>query len=78
MDQDTMEDIAGIDKGESLVMVQVKNDNGELQYPAQPPADVVGDFKTTPMIHVAYAVTWYSLAAAGLVMTRKLITRGRA
>lgn len=78
MDQETMEDIAGIDNGESLVIVQVKSDNGELQYPAQPPADAVGDFKTTPMVHVAYAVTWYSLAAAGLVMTRKLITRGRA
>jgi cytochrome oxidase assembly protein ShyY1 len=78
MDQDTMEELSGIEKGESLMMVQVKDVNNEdLKYPAQPPADVVGDFKTTPMIHAGYAATWYGLAGAGLFMTRALITRGR-
>lgn len=78
MDQETMEELSGIEKGESLMMVQVKDVNDEeLKYPAQPPADVVGDFKTTPLIHAGYAATWYGLAGAGLFMTRALITRGR-
>lgn len=46
-------------------------------YPLQPPVSAVGDFKTTPMVHVGYATTWFGLSAAGLYMTRKLITKGR-
>jgi surfeit locus 1 family protein len=46
-------------------------------WPAVPPAHRVGEPKVTPMIHVGYAVTWYGLSAAGLYMTRKLMTRGR-
>lgn len=46
-------------------------------YPLQPPVSAVGDFKTTPMIHVGYATTWFGLSAAGVYMTRKLITKGR-
>ena len=47
------------------------------RYPARPSASSIGDFVTTPAIHVGYAVTWFGLAGAGVVMTRKLITRGR-
>jgi cytochrome oxidase assembly protein ShyY1 len=46
-------------------------------FPLKPPVSSVGDFKTTPLIHVGYATTWFGLSAAGIYMTRKLVTRGR-
>jgi surfeit locus 1 family protein len=48
-----------------------------IQYPLVPPVKAMAEFKTTPMIHIGYATTWYGLSAAGIYMTRKLITRGR-
>lgn len=47
-------------------------------WPAAPPAHAVGEPKTSPSIHAGYAVTWYGLSAAGVYMTRLLLTRGRA
>lgn len=46
-------------------------------WPVQPHATKVGDFKVSPAVHAGYAVTWYGLCAAGLYMTRILLTRGR-
>ena len=46
-------------------------------FPVRPSAATVGEFKVTPATHAGYAVTWFGLSAAGVVMTRKLITRGR-
>lgn len=46
-------------------------------WPVQPTADKVGDFKVSPAVHVGYAATWYGLSAAGIYMTRMLLTRGR-
>ena len=46
-------------------------------FPVRPSAATVGEFKVTPATHAGYAVTWFGLSAAGIVMTRKLITRGR-
>ena len=46
-------------------------------FPVRPSAVTVGEFKVTPATHAGYAVTWFGLSAAGVVMTRKLITRGR-
>jgi hypothetical protein len=54
-----------------------KSTTAPALYPLQPPVSAVGDFKTTPMIHVGYATTWFGLSAAGMYMTRKLITKGR-
>ncbi|KAG7337575.1 SURF1 family protein [Nitzschia inconspicua] len=48
-----------------------------VEYPLRPPITSVGDFRTTPAIHVGYAATWFGLSAAGVYMTRKLITKGR-
>ena len=48
-----------------------------VKFPVQPPLETVGEFKVTPMIHAGYAFTWFGLASAGVVMTRKLITKGR-
>ena len=47
------------------------------QFPVKPPQEFVGEFKVTPEVHAGYAVTWFGLASAGMVMTRKLIRRIR-
>jgi surfeit locus 1 family protein len=46
-------------------------------FPVRPTAETVGEFKVTPTTHAGYAVTWFGLSGAGVVMTRKLLTRGR-
>ena len=48
-----------------------------LQYPVKSTQEYVGEFKVTPEIHAAYAVTWFGLSGAGVLMTRKLLSRGR-
>ncbi|KAL9183358.1 hypothetical protein ACHAXT_005145 [Thalassiosira profunda] len=53
------------------------NGGGALQYPAKPPRECVGEFKVTPEVHAGYAATWFGLSGAGMVMTRKLLTKGR-
>jgi cytochrome oxidase assembly protein ShyY1 len=46
-------------------------------YPVRPSQEYVGEFKVTPEVHAGYAVTWFGLSGAGVIMTRKLLTRGR-
>ncbi|KAL3786867.1 hypothetical protein HJC23_013788 [Cyclotella cryptica] len=46
-------------------------------YPARSSREHVGEFKVTPEVHAGYAVTWFGLSGAGMVMTRKLLNRGR-
>lgn len=53
------------------------DDDLGLEWPLSPPASRVGDFKTTPAVHLGYLVTWYGLSAAGVYMTRLLMRRGR-
>ena len=53
-----------------------KSENSEGP-PFKPTKESVGEFKVTPTTHAGYAVTWFGLSTAGIVMTRKLITRGR-
>lgn len=80
MDLETMHDVTG-DGKEIFVEVDSASDNDQKEerrsYPAKPPPSTVGEFKVSPLTHAGYALTWYGLAAAGMVMTRKLITRGR-
>lgn len=47
------------------------------QFPARSSRKYVGEFKVTPEVHAGYAVTWFGLSGAGILMTRKLLTRGR-
>ena len=54
-----------------------KTQQQQLQYPVKPTQEYVGEFKVTPEVHAGYAVTWFGLSGAGIVMTRKLLTRGR-
>ena len=67
-------------KGLPLLTQVAEEDKGNesISWPVQPTADKVGEFKVSPAIHAGYAVTWYGLSAAGLYMTRKLLTRGRS
>mmetsp|Transcript_24851 Transcript_24851/g.58991 ORF Transcript_24851/g.58991 Transcript_24851/m.58991 type:complete len:334 (+) Transcript_24851:175-1176(+) len=74
---------------ETMLMTQVKDDTNEGDeerkspsssssiYPLQPPVEAIATFKTTPSIHAGYAATWFGLSAAGIYMTRKLISKGR-
>ena len=48
------------------------------QFPRLPALETIAEFKVTPAVHAGYAATWYGLSVAGVFMTRKLITRGRA
>lgn len=68
------------DEEEPVILQEIRIDDSittTTTFPVKPPLETVGEFKVTPMIHAGYAVTWFGLASAGLIMTRKLITRGR-
>jgi len=79
VDQSALEQVAGGAENEEIVMLtQVQTSDDEPGWPVRPSVETVGEFKTTPAIHAGYAATWFGLSGAGLVMTRKLITRGRA
>jgi surfeit locus 1 family protein len=82
-DRPAMQAVAGVGPDTSLPLLTVVREAGGASttpssWPAEPTADKVGDFKVSPVVHAAYAFTWFSLSAAGMYMTRKLITRGRA
>ena len=49
----------------------------KISFPVQPSEEYVGEFKVTPDVHMGYAITWFGLSGAGVIMTRKLLTRGR-
>ena len=87
MDQDVLDKVAGVsqyaivsNQEKPILLQEIRNKSttdGKMSFPVQPPLETVGEFKVTPMIHAGYAFTWFGLAGAGLVMTRKLITKGR-
>lgn len=65
-------------------IIQTKVNNGAhdaaksiIKFPVQLDLSSVGEFKVTPATHAGYAITWFSLSGFGLIMTRKLILRGR-
>jgi hypothetical protein len=71
-----------------VLLTQVKPDeNGSMiplyslqeqtHWPVIPPASKVGEPKVLPVTHVGYAVTWYGMSVAGMVMMRILMNRGR-
>mmetsp|Transcript_29482 Transcript_29482/g.33880 ORF Transcript_29482/g.33880 Transcript_29482/m.33880 type:complete len:279 (+) Transcript_29482:68-904(+) len=63
---------------ETTPMNSIRNDNVPITFPVKPSIETVGEFKVLPLTHAGYAVTWFGLSGAGIFMTRKLITRGRA
>lgn len=78
IDQASMEHVSGIDEGTGLFLTEVRTTESDtIRWPVKPALETVGEFKTTPIIHAGYAATWFGLSGAGMIMTRKLITRGR-
>ena len=83
MDRDAMEEITRCDTDchpPLFVEINAKDEEKEKmmqQYPVKPTEEYVGEFKVTPDIHVGYALTWFGLSGAGIVMTRKLLRRAR-
>lgn len=49
----------------------------QFRFPMKASIDALKEFTITPEIHMSYAVTWFGLSAAGLLMTKKLMLRGR-
>jgi len=58
-------------------IVAQTSEQPEEHFPISPNASGLGEFKVGPATHAGYALTWFGLSGAGLVMTRKLLTRGR-
>jgi len=54
------------------------HDDDNFGFPVKPSKETVGEFKVLPSTHAGYAFTWFGLSGAGIFMTKKLITRGRA
>mmetsp|Transcript_18980 Transcript_18980/g.41352 ORF Transcript_18980/g.41352 Transcript_18980/m.41352 type:complete len:355 (+) Transcript_18980:86-1150(+) len=85
MDRVAIEETTGTKGLAPLLLTEtivVNNDepsgNDAPLFPVRPNAETVGEFKVTPFTHAGYAVTWFGLSSAGMFMTRKLMTRGRA
>jgi len=85
-DQDTMRKL--IDQPDAALLTAIAVDDKEEEgddtnnsdsgaiasHPLlQPTLESVADFKVTPAVHAAYAVTWFGLSLAGMIMTRKLM-----
>lgn len=49
----------------------------EMTFPVKSIDTTVGEFKVLPETHAGYAVTWFGLSGAGVIMMRKMLTRGR-
>jgi len=62
-----------------LIMTETVGDDQKMEdmAPFKPSLSSVGEFKVTTTTHAGYAATWFGLSGAGIIMTRKLITRGR-
>ena len=62
-----------------LLLTETSSSNSEgNNFPVKPSKETVGEFKVLPSTHAGYAFTWFGLTGAGLFMTKKLITKGRA
>ena len=89
MDRETMEEMTNCSTNDHPpLFVQINttsatDDNNNMKktesktFPVQPSEEYVGEFKVTPDVHMGYAITWFGLSGAGVIMTRKLLTRGR-
>ncbi|KAL7540339.1 hypothetical protein ACHAXR_011543 [Thalassiosira sp. AJA248-18] len=80
MDRNAMEEImnpCSKDCHPPLFVELNTNESTAQKFPVKPTREYVGEFKVTPEIHAGYAVTWFGLSGPGMVMTRKLLRRGR-
>jgi cytochrome oxidase assembly protein ShyY1 len=67
----------GGDNDNAVEVAAPAQKSNKLSFPLQAPSDKVGEYTISPTIHAGYAVTWFGMSGAGLIMTRKLLTRGR-
>eukprot|EP00984_Skeletonema_dohrnii_P025203 scaffold14322_cov87-Skeletonema_dohrnii-CCMP3373.AAC.4 len=82
MDREAMEEMTNCTDDHPPLFVQINTTADDMKnepksFPVQPSDEYVGEFKVTPDVHMGYAVTWFGLSGAGVIMTRKLLTRGR-
>lgn len=76
-DRKTMEDKTKTVGLEPLLIAETCEVAAVEGPPFKPTKKAVGEFKVTSSTHAGYAATWFGLSGAGMIMTRKLITRGR-
>ncbi|KAL7512912.1 hypothetical protein ACHAXN_010146 [Cyclotella atomus] len=65
---------------EPPLFVQISDattDEIKTTFPVRSSREYVGEFKVTPEVHLGYATTWFGLSGAGVLMTRKLLRKGR-
>jgi len=80
LDRQAMAELTNCPSGyKPPLFVQIKDDQSTSStiFPVRSSRDYVGEFKVTPEIHAGYAATWFGLSGAGVLMTRKLLVRGR-
>ena len=80
MDRRAMEEKTGTVGMSPLLLTQTREEDDDDDVdgpPFRPSRESATEFKVMPATHAGYAVTWFGLSGAGMVMTRKLITRGR-
>ena len=75
LSQKGMADLARMEEERTTVLFkEVRSpDKERTRQLLQPSLEAAVEFKVTPETHVGYAATWFSLSAAGVVMTRKLL-----
>ena len=80
MDRQAMEELTSCNTDcHPPLFVEIKTDESDAPatFPAKAGQEFVGEFKVTPAIHAGYAFTWFGLSSAGIIMTRKLLSRGK-
>lgn len=82
MDRPVMEDKTHTAGLSPLLITEVTEettpkDNEVWNFPVKPSKKTAGEFRVMPMTHLGYTATWFSLSGMGMIMTRRLIMRGR-
>jgi surfeit locus 1 family protein len=81
MDRPAMLALSGVSSNSPLLTQIVDDDDeGGIKHAVhndlvRPAVNQVAMPKVSPAIHAGYAVTWYGLSLAGVLLTRKLIMR---
>mmetsp|Transcript_61479 Transcript_61479/g.71840 ORF Transcript_61479/g.71840 Transcript_61479/m.71840 type:complete len:294 (+) Transcript_61479:140-1021(+) len=78
MERPILEKLTYTDGQDPLMLTEIVTDlDQNTTYPVSPDAESISEFNVMPMTHAGYAATWFGLSGVGMLMTRKLITRGR-
>jgi cytochrome oxidase assembly protein ShyY1 len=74
MDPQAMIALGGV-PANSPILTQIQDNESGPDDLTRPSVDQVAMPNVSPAIHAGYAVTWYGLSLAGVLLTRKLILR---